>query len=497
MPPNQSLRRNAIGVAGLVFLVVAAVGPMGAVLGATPLVFMQNGAGASGTYLLAAVLFGVFSVGYVAMSRYVGTAGGFVTYIARGFSHRAGTAAGYAALLVYGAMLCGLYGAFAVFTQEALHEHLGIDVPWEAITLVTVAILGVLAYNKVEFSTRLLAVLLVVEAAVILVLDIAIVVRGGAGGGTPMSLVGFTPSAMFTGGIGIAFLFALSSFGGFEATVVFSEEARNPRRTIPLATYASVLLIGGFYAFSTWAIANGAGTAEIQQTALTDPVGFILALSDHYVGPVWSDLMGILVVTSFLGILLGFTNILSRYVFAMARVGILPRGLSQTHAKHKSPHKASLVVSASVVLVTVSFMVASADPFTTMYFILFALASVGLLVIIGVTSLSGIAFFRKTYTPENRWSTTIFPLISATGFAVAIYLSVDNFDVLTGGQGGLAGWVWLLIPVIAGIGYVVALIRGPGRIDFTVAESEPPSTPAASDVALTDAAPAAPQRRHP
>ncbi|MFI8775409.1 APC family permease [Gordonia sp. NPDC062954] len=439
MPPNQSLRRNAIGVPGLVFLVIAAVGPVGAVLAATPLVFMQNGAGATGTYVLAAALFGVFSVGYVAMSRYMGTAGGFVTYIARGFSPRVGAAAAYAALLVYCAMLCGLYGAFAVFTKQTIDEYFGMDVPWELITLITIALLGTLAYNKVEFSTRILAVLLVVEAAVILILDISIVVRGGDGGGAPMSFIGFTPAAMLTGGIGIAFLFALSSFGGFEATVVFSEEARNPRRTIPLATYASILLIGGFYAFSTWAIANGVGIEEVQQTAQTDPVGFILALSDHYVGPVWSDLMGILVVANFIGILLGFTNILSRYVFAMARVGVLPRGLSRTHTKYQSPHRASLVVSVAAALVTGAFMIASADPFSTMYSLLFALASVGLLSIIAATSLSAIAFFRKNRTPERIWGTTIFPILSAIGFTVAIYLSVAHFDVLTGGQAGLAG----------------------------------------------------------
>ena len=84
---KQHLRANAISLPGLVFFVVAAVGPIGAVMGATPLVFMQNGSGASGLYLLAALLFAVFSSGYVAMSRYVGTAGGFATYIARVFSY--------------------------------------------------------------------------------------------------------------------------------------------------------------------------------------------------------------------------------------------------------------------------------------------------------------------------------------------------------------------------------------------------------------------------
>ena len=43
--------------------------------------------------MLAGLLFAVFSVGYVTMSRHLSNAGGFVAYIARGLGVRAGTAA--------------------------------------------------------------------------------------------------------------------------------------------------------------------------------------------------------------------------------------------------------------------------------------------------------------------------------------------------------------------------------------------------------------------
>lgn len=484
MSDHQTLKKGALGAPALVFLVVAAVGPMAAVLGATPLVFMQNGAGASGTYVLAAALFLVFSVGYVAMSRYVGSAGGFVTYIARGFTHRAGTAASYVALLVYGAMLCGLYAAYATFAQQLIEQYFGVSVPWQVITVVTIFVMAALAYNKVEFSTRILGVLLVAEVLVILVLDIAIISQGASGGGGQFSFEGFSPASVLTGGLGIAFLFALSSFGGFEATVVYSEEARNPRRTIPLATYAAVLLIAVFYALTTWAIANGAGTADIQNVATTDPVGFIFALSDRYVGTIWSNIMSALVVTSFLGILLGFTNIASRYVFALGRVGVLPKSLGTTHHKYQSPHKASIIVSAAALCVTGIFMLAQADPFTTMYTNLLALGTVGLLTITGVTSIAVVAFFAKNSRSENRWRTTVAPIISALGFAAAIYLGIQNYDVLSGGQGGVAGWLWVLIPLIGFTGYVVGHLRGPGRIDFTVAETEEALIPEAERESL-------------
>ena len=43
------------------------------------------------------------------------------------------------------------------------------------------------------------------------------------------------------------------------------------------------------------------------------------------------------------------------------------------------------------------------------------------------------------------------------------YLAVDNYTLLLGGQGGVARWLLLLIPVVAVVGWVTA-----GRRDHDV-----------------------------
>jgi hypothetical protein len=73
--PGPGLRPGRIGVLGIAFFVIAAVGPMAAIVGASGLVFAANGPAAPSTYVIAALLFAVFSVGYVAMSRHVTNAG--------------------------------------------------------------------------------------------------------------------------------------------------------------------------------------------------------------------------------------------------------------------------------------------------------------------------------------------------------------------------------------------------------------------------------------
>ena len=84
--------------------------------------------------------------------------------------------------------------------------------------------------------------------------DLVIVVRGGHLG---LSTGIVNPRAIFSGSLGIGLLFALISFVGFEATAIFRDEARDPARTIPRATYVALLLIGGFYALSSWAMVSG------------------------------------------------------------------------------------------------------------------------------------------------------------------------------------------------------------------------------------------------
>ena len=56
---------------------------------------------------------------------------------------------------------------------------------------------------------------------------------------------------------------AVKGFIGFESAVVFSEESREPGRTVPRATYASVAIIAGLYALSAWAMIVATGPSNI------------------------------------------------------------------------------------------------------------------------------------------------------------------------------------------------------------------------------------------
>ena len=100
-----------------------------------------------------------------------------------------------------------------------------------------------------------------------LILDAAILIKGGEGGTAPLNTAPFTWSSFTSGSIAIALLFNFASFIGFEATTIYSEEARDPKRTVPRATYSAVLTIGVFYTLTTTSLSRGRGPLVSRSTS--------------------------------------------------------------------------------------------------------------------------------------------------------------------------------------------------------------------------------------
>ena len=180
-----------------------------------------------------------------------------------------GGASAFIAIVAYNALQFGLIGLLGGIAT-GVFGGLGVNLPWWVWSLGAVVLVGVLGYRQVDLSAKVLVVLVALEYLIVLLVDFAILGTGGASG---LSLNLFDPSAIFSGSLTAAVLFCLGSFMGFEATTIYAEEARDPEKTIPRATYLSVLLIGGFFVFTTWLMVAGVGAQELIPSlkALSDP----------------------------------------------------------------------------------------------------------------------------------------------------------------------------------------------------------------------------------
>src|SRR6185369_9388501 len=185
-----------------------------------------------------------------------------------------------------------------------------------------------------------------------------------------------------------------AAFMGFEATTIYSEEAIDPARTVPRATYLSVLVIGIFYTISTWCMVTGVGADKLMPTlqGLPDPTAFVFTLSDRYIGEKYSLVMSLLLVSSVFAALLAFHNAAARYFYVMGREGLLPARLGQTHDAHQSPHLGSILQTVLALVVVLIFVVKEQDPVLALFTWLTNLATLSVITLMSLVSFAVIAF---------------------------------------------------------------------------------------------------------
>ncbi|QAZ44308.1 APC family permease [Mesorhizobium sp. Pch-S] len=451
------LRKNSLGVGAVTFLVVSAAAPLTAVAGGVPLsMLMGNGAGIPGTFLIVTAVLLIFAVGYVAMARHVANAGAFYAYTAKGLGGALGGAAALIAILSYNAMQIGVFGMFGAATS-GLFAGWGINLPWWLWCFIGVALVGVLGYRRVDLSAKILTVLVLLEYLIVLVVDLAILFKGGDSG---LSMAPFTPTQILSGAPAIGLLFCFAAFIGVEATTIYSEEAREPHRTVPRATYISILIIGVFYMFTSWLMANATGVDKLVPSlqALQDPTTFLFTLSDRYVGTAVTQLMSVLFVSSLFAGVVAFHNGVARYFYVAGREKLLPESLGVTHPVFKSPHVGSLIQTAIAFLVIALFAVTGQDPVLALFSWLTNVGTLGIITLMALTSFSVLAFFSRNPSLEgNVLKAKVAPVIAGLVLAYIIFQIVLNFGSLSGASGTLSWFLPSLVLIAAVLGLVLAL----------------------------------------
>lgn len=432
--PAPASPERRIGVAGIVFVVVAASAPLTVAAGGIPQSLGVTGVlGIPLLYLLIAVVLALFSAGYAAMSRHITGAGAFYAYTAQGLGRTPGVGAAFVALLAYNAMQIGIAGLFGATTAEFVGARTGLDIPWWVLVLACTAVVGALGYRRVDVGVRVLAVLLVLEFGTVLVFDIGQFAHAPDG----ISATPLTWGAATDGSLGVALCCVFAAYMGFESAALYSEECRDPRRTVARATYIAVGLIGVFYAVTAWAMISGAGTGRATRVAAEQGPRMMFVLGDAGLGTVFSDVAQLFLITSLLAALLSFHNAVARYVRSLGREGVLPRGLGVLHPRHSSPHRGSLLQTGVTAVVIGVFALAGRDPVADVFTWLTNLGALGVILLLFATSASVIAYFaRRPELAEPRWHRLVAPLLSGAALAVVFWLALTNFSVQLGVSAG-------------------------------------------------------------
>lgn len=454
VPPDSNRLSNNLGVAAIVFMVVAAAAPLTVVGGVMPLGFsMGNGLGFPVMFLVAALILTLFSVGLSQMARVVPQPGAFYTYIREGLGNSAGTASAFVAVVAYVCAPVCTSAYVGVQIDLAVQALGGPAVPWWVYSAAVIALVAWLGYNNIDLTSRVLGVLLVGEVLVVAVLSTVVFATGGASGFTAAP---FEPTSVFSGNIGIAIMFAITGFMGFEATAVYRDEAKDPGTTIPRATYISVIGVGIFYAIAGYALVVAWGPGTVISESLADPAGMLVTTTSDYLGVAGQVAAQALLISSVFAGYLAFHNVAARYMHSMAGHGMLNSRLGAVHAHHGSPHRSSLVMTATTSGIIALCAVIGLDPVSQIFAWFSTLSTTGIMILMILTGIAVPVYFRRRGARANRWTTLVAPIVGTAGLVVAAALLFQNFPMLVGGSPALAYSLLAIFPAAVVVGLIVA-----------------------------------------
>jgi amino acid transporter len=440
---TTKLHRRALGVPDIVFFIVAASAPLTAVAGGQAVSYLVTGnRGIPFLFIPLGIVLILFAAGYAAMSHHMTSAGAFYAYVAQGLGKVAGVGTAFVALIAYNAMQIGIYGLFGVAFGAFMDSELGISLDWWAWCFIAWGVIAVLGVLQVDLNAKVLAVLLILETLVVLLFDIAVAADPGPQG---LTFVPFDPTIALGTAVGAALAFCMASFVGFESGAIYSEECRNPRRTVARATYIAVALVAACYAISSWLLAVSIGPDTIVDpealvaggfatAGAPDPTTVLIGSGTERLGSFWGDSALLLFGTSLFAALISFHNAVARYVFSLGRESILPPVFGRVQERTGAPYVGSISQSVLAIAVLAIFALADEDPVLTLFTWLTNLGALGVILLLALASFAVVRFFqRHPEFGEGTYSRRIAPTIAGVCLSAMFIVALLNFNVLITG----------------------------------------------------------------
>jgi amino acid transporter len=447
------LARKSVGVGSLWVFAVGASSPMTVVAGGIIATYATTGiVGVPLSFLVLGVAVALLTVGYVAMARHVPHAATVYALLSHGLGRPVGVAGAAVAVVSYTAMGCSLFGLLGV-TMAGL-----VGGTWWVWAGIAWAVVGALGVAHVHLSARVLAVTLIAELVVLGVLDVVAFTHPA--GGT-ISLAPLSTKDLFVNGVGGVFALGIAAFVGYESGPVFAEEAKTSR-TVARATFATLVFLAVFYAVSAWALPVAVGTTNVVDQARDTSAGLPFSILADRFGPGMVEVATLLLASSIFAAMLSFHNTVARYLFALGRERVVPEALARIGTSGRrtgAPIGGSLVQSAISATVLGLFVLAHADPFTTLFTWLSTVGAVGVLTLLVGCSWAALRFFRHGGgTAETWWVRAGAPTLGIGCGAAILVTTVVNLGSLLGVPAGSAPTV--VIPAVVAVAAVAGVIWG-------------------------------------
>lgn len=391
---------------------------------------------------LAAMMFTAFS--YAFLVKVIPSAGSAYSFTQRIFGGHLGFTTGWTLMLDYLLLPLINYLLIGVYLNAQFPA-----VPFWVFTLaaiVLVTLLNIVGLTVVRSANLVLVGAQAVFVVVFVVLA-AVKIPAGSSVTEPVFSASMSPALIMAG----AAILCLS-FLGFDAVSTMSEEAREPRRTVPRAIILTTLIGGAAFILISWV----SHLVHPDWQSFSDPDAAAIEIMDGIGGQMLTALFLAAYIAGATASAMASQASVSRILFAMGRDGVLPRRVfGRVNGRFHSPVGAILVVSAVSLLALVVELETVAS-----------VVSFGALFAFSLVNLGAIKFFLLDGASQSVGRVLKYGLIPGIGFILTVWLW---FSLSTSAL--MLGLAWMAV----GIVYLAVLTRGftlaPPRVDLDTAEA--------------------------
>ncbi len=265
--------------------------------------------------------------------------------------------------------------ASAAALAQGFAGYLGsfVHIPKIVASVVLLLVLGAIALKGIGESAKTAALFTAVE-----VIGLLLIIWFGRNALSPAGLsTVFTidPAVGFGGVVAGSFL-AFYAFIGFEDMVNVAEEAKNPKRTMPLAILIALVAATVLYLLVVIVSTNLVSSAELANS--NAPLTLVFKQSGVKAAWVLSAIGMVAAVNGIIvQIIMG-----SRVLYGLAKQGWISRKLAQVHSKHQTPVTATLLVVAAMMAGTILLpLVSLAQISSLLVLTIFTLVNASLIII--------------------------------------------------------------------------------------------------------------------
>jgi APA family basic amino acid/polyamine antiporter len=140
------------------------------------------------------------------------------------------------------------------------------------------------------------------------------------------------------GAAGVVFF----AFIGFDAVSTAAQEAKNPKRDMPIGILGSLVICTILYVLFSHVL-SGVATVDDFRTAGKE-ASVTYAISKYFIGYEWlSKFVTVAILAGFSSVILVMLLGQSRVFYSMSEDGLVPKVFSEVHPKYKTPWKSNML----------------------------------------------------------------------------------------------------------------------------------------------------------